>query len=364
MQCTKLLRRFPLLLLMVAACESETGVVPPAESGARFLIELRQSTSTTDASPPGAATDLLITPHGEVVHFAALPSGKTLVITDSLGNAIGELGRRGSGPGEITVPLLVDISDSSVVAVDLASLRVTEWQRDGSLIRTLQLSQPILPRAQAAGHWVGLRASSSGFAPSLMRASDGGELAAPASASPLLDSLLAVAGQVQAPAIGIWDGGYLVGDGMSYRIGRFDSTGALVMRYGREVGINHRSAAQVASEVASWVTQRTASKGAPSPAEVSSREEKLRSEPIPWFTQSSPLQTDPANRLWVVGTSADSVFADVFDSAGAVERHWLDCPGFEGRWAVADGWLALVCAAPAGAEQAAVVRRFRVTARR
>lgn len=250
------------------------------------------------------------------------------------------------------------------MAVDLASLRVTEWRRDGNLIRTLQLSRPVLPRAQAAGRWIGLSASSVGFAPSLMRVADGEEIAMPAAGSALQDSLLKAAGQLHAPSIGIWSGGYLVGDGMSYRIGRFDSAGALVMRYGRDLGMNHRSVRQVAADVATWVSERTATKGRPSPAEISAREAKLRSESLPWFSHVSPLRMDEAGRLWVVGTSADSVFADVFDRDGAVERHWLDCPGFEGRWAIADGWLALVCAPPEGAEQAAVVRRYRVTSRR
>lgn len=353
---------FILCATALGACRSDSQKVEAPQQRATVELEPRTSTTTTDASPLGAVTDLVISPRGEVVYFAALSSGKTLVITDSLGGTIGEVGPRGAGPGEVTTPLVVDISDSSVTAVDLLSLRVTEWRRDGAMIRTLQLTRPVLPRVQLAGRWIGLGASATGFNPVLMRSTTGEDI--PLSAqTPLLDSLLAAAGERHAPSLGAWASGFVVGDGGTYRIGAFDSTGALVRRYSRDLGANKRSAERVAEELEAWVADRTAKKGRPSPVEISAREEKLRSEELPWFSHVAPLRIDSKERLWIVGTTRDSVFADVLDPSGAVERHWLDCPGFEGRWAHAEGWLALVCAAPEEAEYAAVVKRYRILPR-
>jgi len=354
---------FSIFVVLLGACMGDTREAQEPEQNVTLALELRTSTTTTDASPLGPVTDLVMSPRGEVVYFAALGSGKTLVITDSLGGTIGEVGPRGAGPGEVTTPLVVDISDSSVTAVDLLSLRVTEWRRDGAMIRTLQLTRPVLPRVQVAGRWIGLGASATGFTPAVMRSTTGEDIPLLGAQAPLLDSLLAAAGQRHAPSIGGWNSGFIVGDGLTYRIGVFDSTGALVRRYSRDLGANKRSAERVTEELEAWVTDRTAKKGRPSPAEISAREEKLRSEELPWFSHVSPLRIDSTERLWIVGTTRDSVFADVLNPSGAVERHWLDCPGFEGRWAHAEGWLALVCAAPEEAVYAAVVKRYRILPR-
>jgi hypothetical protein len=149
---------------------------------------------------------------------------------------------------------------------------------------------------------------------------------------------------------------------MAYRIGFFDSTGTLVRRVERNRGDNLRTEAQIATEIE---TARAAAVSAGKPldaAAVGKLEAELRT-PQPWFWHVTPLQVDGAGRLWVVGQTRDSVFADVFDTAGGVERHWLDCPGFSDGWSVNAGWLALVCAAPEEAEYAAVVKRYRIVPR-
>ena len=73
---------FLVFVVLLGACKGDIQEAQEPEQNGTLTLELRPSTTTTDASPLGAVTDLVISPRGEVVYFAALGSGKTLVITE------------------------------------------------------------------------------------------------------------------------------------------------------------------------------------------------------------------------------------------------------------------------------------------
>ncbi len=308
-----------------------------------------------DASPLGTTLSIVVSSQGEVLHQAQLASGKQLVLTDSLGRVLGEFGPRGPGPGEVVAPIPLEISDSVVSVFDLVSLRVTDWGRDGTLRRVLQFEQPIIPRTPLAARWIGFTGSADGFSPVLLDMIDGRIVGRPTSSKPFLDSLMrSMNGGRSPPAASRWLDGVVLGDGMSYRIGFFDSAGKLLRRLGRKLGPNYLTESQVAAGLEEARSTSSAS-GKPIDPQSLARLEKSLRKPQPWFSHTAPLQFDQDGRFWVVGVTHDSVFADVFDSVGGVERHRLDCPGFSDGWSVTGGWLPVIGAAPEAAEYAAMV---------
>jgi len=350
-------------LLALCGCASDGSVAGERETNAPITLQLVPSETALETAPASAGISPIVSSSGEVVHRVRLASGHSIALFDSAGRMLQEFGVRGQGPGEVMSPMPVRVTDSSVTVFDMQAMRITEWRRDGSIIQVRPLTVPVRPVAAVGTRWLALQNMPGGGIPILFDGADGGATAQPLAKSPFLDSLLAgTPGGPPTAVLGSWGNGVIVGDGMAYRIGFFDSTGTLVRRVERSLGDNLRTEAQIATEIE---TARAAAVSAGKPLDavaVGKLEAGLRT-PQPWFWHVTPLQVDGAGRLWVVGQTRDSVFADVFDTAGGVERHWLECPGFSDGWSVNAGWLALVCAAPEAAEYAAVVKRYRILAR-
>lgn len=331
--------------VVCGACSGDHGpAADPRSSAPVPVLELRATFADIDASPRGTNTPILLSHSGRVGYAARLASGKQIVVLDSLGAVVGEVGPVGSGPGEVRSPMPFLLNDSILRAVDLVGLRVTTWSLDGRAIRTDQLTEPILPQLEMAGTWLGMEVGKAGFSP-VAASNDGRPVWRPVPhASPLVDSLLdAARASKSRPGVGLWEGGFIIADGHSYRIAVLDSLGNLVHRYARTLPPNLPDAAVVEEEVSRLRGLKRNGKRRYDEARLAVIEDSLRTTPREWFGSVSPAAVDGAGRLWVLGVRSDSVFADVFDPDGFIGRLMLPCEGFDGRWSVSGLWLAMLC---------------------
>jgi hypothetical protein len=94
---------------------------------------------------------------------------------------------------------------------------------------------------------------------------------------------------------------------------------------------------------------------------LSSVRKQLERQRMPFFSAAQGIRFDPAGRLWVVGYSGDSAFADVFADTTFVQRVPLRCPGFDGQWDLKGSWLAVGCGRRDPAAQGGELQLYRIT---
>jgi hypothetical protein len=161
------------------------------------------------------------------------------------------------------------------------------------------------------------------------------------------------------PAFGTWAGGYLFADGREYRIALYDWDGKLVRILHRDVKPSKWSKAYAEAQFEEF-RQAPPGRRLSASALERKREEYLESS-HPHFNRLTPLSTDGAGRLWVVGNSGDSAYADVFSPEAHLGRLELPCPGFDRGWSVNGNWLAMACApTDPDYEGDAVLKLFRI----
>lgn len=300
-----------------------------------------------DAAPAGGP--IVGSASGQVGYRAKLASGQQLVVIDSLGRVVAERGAMGEGPGEVRIPAPLFLDESELRVVDMAGMRVTSWSLLGDSVAVTQLSEMILPQIEQGGRWVGVEPTREGtFVPvSASDRSDPDWQPIPRT-DPLVDSLLTAAdGRGQKPGLGLWSHGFIIADGVSYRIAVLDSTGRVVRRHSRTLPPNLPSDVEVERELTRLRGLRTAGRPRYDAAKLGAIADSLHTTPRPWFEWhpgSSVAAIDAADRLWLPITRGDSVALDVFDQDGFVGRHEIACPAFWGSWALNGHWLALVCA--------------------
>lgn len=345
--------RHLVFLVVVAAGCGQLNDQPPAESAAELprVRRLPDPELEADLSIAGPNVPIAIGPAGSVLHEVTLESGLRLGLIDTAGTLLAAVARSGEGPGEVQLPIPLRVSDTSVKAVDMATLRVTEWSLSGDLIQSLQLEQPILPTTEANGRWVAVDLTRGSPTPVWRPARVEGEWTPIGAGSEELDSVVrANADRTQLPPIGIRRGGFLVADGQDYRIAAIGIDGTPQGMIHRDLPPNLPSASQIEREMErNRRARRPDGKLRYERARLIQLEDSIRRTPLPWFRHGTALHADDLDRLWVIGVQHDTTFADVFVEQQWIGRHTFDCPGFAGRWALNRRWIALVCADTTGA---------------
>lgn len=333
------------IAMTVGCADSRVPAGSPVPNAPLPTIAERTWVTDFDASPQGLNTPITLSESGLVGFVSRLSSGKQLVVLDSLGAVVEELGPQGSGPGEVHSPLPFYLDDSVFKVVDLSGLVVTTWSLDSGTVRTKQLVKPILPQAELSGRWLGLDVTEAGFVPMFAHEATDIEWNPVPSSSSLVDSILHEAqARKTRPGVALWDGGFIVADGFSYRVAVVDHDGMLLQRHSRALEPNLPGEDQVERELARLRAMTRDGSPRYDQVRLAQIADSLRTTPRAWFAPIPPAGIDGAGRLWVLGALRDSVFADVFDAAGFIGRHNIPCSGFRGRWVVKDHWLALLCA--------------------
>ncbi|MEP6591021.1 MAG: hypothetical protein ABJC19_07545 [Gemmatimonadota bacterium] len=346
------------LAALLTGCAAQSAPPTPTSTTARLpTLTALVSSGALEAAPHSRNAPIRLGENGSVL--LSDPSATLqLRVVDTLGRVRWQAAPRGEGPGEARMAMPLELTDSSLLAFDLATHRLSEWDSAGTLLRTTP-ALPRTPLARLGDHrWLGWEPDQPRFGVV--------EVDAEGHTRPVLDHAdaelvalfpaVADARMIVPPALGKWRGGVLVGNGKSYTLALYDSGGRHVRTLHRVLPPNRRSAAQVDAELGALAGRP----GARSEHQEA-RRAQLAAEVRPWFTHVTPLGLDEAGRIWVVGQQGDTTFADVFTDDAFIGRILLPCAGFEGRWALRGHWLALVCAPddPAFAGDA-VVKRWRV----
>lgn len=138
---------------------------------------------------------------------------------------------------------------------------------------------------------------------------------------------------------------------MRYRL-RYYDRGKPSLEFGREIPPRRRNAAAFERE-RRWITQQIRigfvgpnGKRMALPG-LQERLDTLDREVLPHFSRHG-LAFDHAGRLWVIGETGDSAFADVFADTTFLGRIALSCRGPDRSISFNTRWLAMICLTPDG----------------
>lgn len=237
------------------------------------------------------------------------------------------------------MPLPLDITDSTIEAFDLATRRLTVWDTAGRMRETSSpLSQ--VPQVRAPdGRWVALEGGASGWNVSLLDFGQGVGHRVSAKSDTMFRAMFPETADPRAspaPVLGLWDDGYIIANGMTYRLALYDWRGQLRHLLGRDLPPNLPTPSAVESAMRQW-------RSAGARGDEAHMRERIERTPQPWFSAVAPLGLDAQGRIWVVVQQGDSVFADLFAPTGFLGRVSVSCPRFAGRWAVTGRWMAVAC---------------------
>lgn len=139
-------------------------------------------------------------------------------------------------------------------------------------------------------------------------------------------------------------GGFaIVGDGWTYKLAVFDTTGEQLGIFGRDLPTSPRGPRGLAVRRASL--ELAVREPLPGTEKLRARLDTLDRERVVHFLRGS-LGVDGKGRLWVVGSFGDSTFADVFADTTFLGRHVLPCLQATGGASVNGAFLALRCLEP------------------
>lgn len=359
----------PAVALSLSGCVGDPKLAHAEVSSLPLSIELPRvvlvsTTSELAAAPRSTFSAIRVGPHGDVLMAEMPGEGGILRIVDSTGHMRLSFGRQGEGPGEARGPLPLAITDTSVLAFDLGTLRLSQWDPQGHILGMLSSDMMVVPLAQALdGRWIAAGTSSS-MAPVAL---DQHTLLSRRLLSPndtFYRRLRPPPDDPHSklpPVLGVWQQGFIVANGATYQLGLYDWKGQLRHVLSRSLPAN----APTVQYVSNQVDQVRASQGANGSRRAPAELERIRSRaahtPRDWFSHVSPLGLDQRGRIWVAGPEGDSAYVDVFNPERFLGRIHLPCRDFTNRWAMQGHWLAMVCAPDDEAFQGdAVVKLFRL----
>lgn len=339
----------------------EVDAVLEASTAMPSLREVRWP-ATADNSPRSAGARVAVSPAGQV---AFTHDGTAVLIVDTTGNLVAAVGRSGEGPGELRAASPIELTSNSIHVFDMSQLKSASYNLpSGKFEQEARFTVPVVPRARAGsrGYFV-LSGSESGTIVGILP--DGGTTVAPLIAN--ADTTLSVLfptepdGKRTQPTVRLWQGGVVIANGKTYRIGLYDWEGQLVRVLSRDLEPVFPTESDAEARSKSLGTYRGPNGQRLDPAVVNKQSEEFKSKPVPYFTHTTALHSDARHRIWILGSSGDSTFADVFSTTGFLGRLALECDGFKNGWSLSGDWLALVCAAGADAPDVdAVIRLYRI----
>lgn len=337
---------------------------PPSLTTAMPRLVPVLTTTTIDASPSSVYAAIRVGPQGDLLLSGQTADGELLRLVDSTGRVRHAFGRLGEGPGEVRSPVPIGVTDSSVLAFDLRTLRVSEWDTAGRFLETHRTGTTVIPELEVPGRgWIAA-GDDEGSSPVLLDRvhwTPKHLLAHDDSAYRALRPPRGDAAAVMPPVLGAWSGGFVVGNGASYRLALYDWHGTLRHLLTRDLPPNLPSAGYLDHQAAMLATSVGPRGQRPSPADLARLRSSRARQPREWFNHVSPIGMDGRGRIWIAGPEGDSAFVDVFNAEQFLGRIHLPCADFNYRWSMQGSWLAMVCAPddPAFAGDA-VVKLFRL----
>lgn len=282
-------------------------------------------------------------------------------IADGVGMMPHTVGKPGQGPGELSAPVLLTLTPTTVSLFDMSQNKlVTLSVPDGKVQRERRLTTVSIPADDAGSRGLLVRTiGGSGITPALI--DDRGALTTLIPPGDTAYHKLLNGDDLSVkPSVGLWTGGFIVANGSLYRIALYDWTGHALRTLSRNLDPMKMTANQIEADLQSLVSYRGPNGERTDEATLANRRRELESKVVPHFSHQSPLRSDAQGRIWVLGTEGDSAYADVFTPEAFLGRISLGCTNFGGRWALAGKWLAVVCEA-SPTDDEVIVRRYKIS---
>lgn len=349
-------------MCLIPACVPSTGGEPlDAIKGALPALREHALPGLDPTSIPGLPTRLAVSATGALAYVAAEEPGieKRIRMTDSTGQVVARVGRRGRGPGELQTPLFLAFrADGQVLVWDIATGRLTSYASTGDFASVGDSDADRFPLAlvgdsldfRALQHrGTGLRRMDlvSLRSRELLRTVD--------SAFDALFPLGTVGGiSARPPAIyAAGRGRIALGDMRRYQVLLYTDLGRFIGSVGASRAPQLPSPEEAARESVAIATMPV------SPARKATLLRDFRSRARLHFRA---LRFDATGRLWVIGQDGDSAYADVYADTLPLGRIPIGCPGFTGEgWDLSGRWLALSCRHTApDAPSDGTIRLFRI----
>ncbi len=289
-----------------------------------------------------------------------------LTMLDSTGALVRRFARRGHGPGELVNVSELRFQGRHAIVLDLDQARLLTYDRAGKVasefripveFRLVGISPDSLDwMNRVGGGRAELRRGPGDHAGSrvLLTSSD--------SFLQTVTSGNRMAGQ-DIPPYATSGGLLAIADPMQYAIRYYGADGSLRREFGRDLEPRRRTARELERD-----SERIRSlmkggfkgpNGAVAITGLEARLDSLKSTPLPHFYRHG-LGFDERGRLWVVGESNDSTFADVFADTTFLTRIMIPCLQPRGSVSLNGHWLALMCTVEDGGDYDAELQLYRI----
>ncbi len=296
---------------------------------------------------------------GEVLYRTGEEATPMFRIADSLGHRLREFGRSGEGPGEVRQALQLRFEGDTIVVFASEPRKLAFFDQTGRPLGDVVLAPSVesgLPLAwvrDSFDAWMGIPgdpASASRTAHRFALAGDGGGRRLVGREDSIVASTLSPRignGPMIVPYTATNDR-FWVGDPWEYRIRAFSVDGTPLYTIQPSVPPARLGPKQVAFVRASIERQPRYMHGPNGEAlalpDRRGRLDTLDREVIPHFGRF-PLHVDHHGRLWVIGSSRDSITVDVFRDSTWLGRQSLPCVTRAAgtNAALGPGWLLLEC---------------------
>jgi hypothetical protein len=343
-------------LVLISACESGKPAPGAIESQSIAKAELPVlrplggELLITEATDGSSQPSIAVSPNALVALISpGTEDGRMIHLLDTTGTVVAAFGPQGQGPGELSAVGSVFMSHDRLYTYDLSNRRFTVFDLAGKVLGSSEDARFLLPFAVHGDSSDNLETDGSKYW--IVRRRLSGK-----------DRTVINRGDSVPPARASTPTGFVLGDGTTYRLDRYDSKGLLLNSFGRSGLVPPRlSESQIESQMTSLARFRGPDGKLLDPIRLEERRKELRSQEVPFFPRNRSLEFDGAGRLWIVGSIGDSAFADLFADTLFLGRLTFDCPDFRNMWALSGAWLALVCGPPEGSDRSALVRLFELT---
>lgn len=297
---------------------------------------------------------LAVSARGEIAFPVKNLDDPVFATIDSNGAQMGTIAKRGEGPHEsVGAGGNLFSGDSTALMLDPESRQALVFGFDGTpLIDERNVASYVAVARNGESVLINrdFREHAKSYIESLsLRNGDKERVIAPT------DSLLRLLGQSARgrwPA-GAWDGTRIVlGEGYTYTLALYQP-GKSPTRFGRTLPPRHRTDRELAEATAELERNNRlpfigpdgrASNGPPLEPQL----RRLPLDTLPYFNDAGGLAFDDSGRLWVIGQTNNSTFADVYADTTLIGRLMIDCrePNFTRPVALHAHWLAMACLDP------------------
>ena len=359
-------------LLLLAACAGKDtaprqhAALDPVPATLPLLRLVVSSQLPNGPEDPGQ--EIAVSEKGSMSFAPLQPEDERRIrVIDSAGNILAVFGHSGRGPGEVQMPGRLFYPDSGVAVYDMANLRLTWYSQTGRVRGERQFDGVVFPFAvhgdsvDAVTFEQGLFAIAReplvGRQRMWVRSDDTvlkRTFTGPFIQSPRDEQ------QLHMPAAASTVDRLVLGDGLRYRLYQYDHRGRMVGAFGRDLEPEHMSARAIAKEKAGLAKYHDANGHAFDQAQIDRMIRQMREKRMPYFSHIHSLAFDEAGRLWVVGMSSDSVFADIFADTLFMGRLNLGCADFAQRWSLSGHWLVVLCGSADESESTVTLKLFEV----